>query len=241
VDPAALLAPLARVPERSALILDVDGTLAPIAVRPELARVPDETRREMRRLATRYLLVACLSGRPGADAAALVGVEGVRYVGNHGLELRRDARQLAETMARFRDEIDSAWPIEDKGLTLSFHYREAADESAAVETLEGIAARARERGLDPRWGRKVLEVRPAVAGDKGTAVRTLLEESAARLGLYAGDDATDVDAFRGLVEAGLEHAVRIAVSSAEAPCELIEEADLAVDDPAALVALLHLL
>jgi trehalose 6-phosphate phosphatase len=241
VDPTTLLAPLVRAPERSAIILDVDGTLAPIVARPELARVPAETRREVSRLAERYRLVACLSGRTGREAAALVGVEGVRYVGNHGLELEPRAQELAHAIARFSAEIDSAWPIEDKGLTLSFHYREAADEAGAVAVLEGIAERARECGLEPRWGRKVLEVRPPVAGDKGTAVRALLRESGARLGLYAGDDATDLDAFHGLAEAGLERAVRVAVASSEAPPGLIEAADLAVADPVALTELLRLL
>jgi trehalose 6-phosphate phosphatase len=241
MDPADLLAPLARVPEQSAIVLDVDGTLAPIAGRPELARVPAETAREVRRLAGRYLLVACLSGRPGAEAAALVGVDGVQYVGNHGLELHPEVGELITAVARFRDEIDSAWPVEDKGLTLAFHYREVADEPAALVILEGIAERARKRGLDARWGRKVLEIRPAAAGDKGTAVRTLLDESGAQLGLYAGDDATDLDAFRGLEHAGLQYAVRIAVASSEAPPGLIDEADVVVESPAALAALLRLL
>ena len=71
-------------PARTALVFDVDGTLAPIAPRPELARVPEKTRDEVRRLAGRYLLVACLSGRPGAEAAALVGVEGLRYSATTG-------------------------------------------------------------------------------------------------------------------------------------------------------------
>jgi trehalose 6-phosphate phosphatase len=87
----------------------------------------------------------------------------------------------------------------------------------------------------------VLEIRPAVAGDKGTAVRALVGKSGAQLGLYAGDDATDLDAFRGLAEAGLEHAVRVAVASSEAPLGLIEEADVTVADPAALLELLRLL
>jgi len=241
MDAAALLAPLADEPRRTALVFDVDGTLAPIAARPELARVPDRTRDEVRRLADRYLLVACLSGRPGSEAAALVGVEGLRYVGNHGLELHPRAGELEGELARFRREIDSAWPIEDKGLTLSFHYREADDEAAAVATLEDVARRAEEHGLDARWGRKLLEVRPHVHADKGTALRQLLEESGAELGLYAGDDTTDLDAFRSLAAAPLRHAVRIAVSSAEAPPQLVAEADLVTDGPDELVSLLRML
>jgi trehalose 6-phosphate phosphatase len=207
-------------------VLDVDGVLAPIVARPELAAVPEATRTELRRLAASYLLVACVSGRAGDDARRLVGVEGVALVGNHGLELDPRAAELAAEVARFREEI--GLPVEDKGLSLSYHYREAEDEAAAVRALEGVAERARATGLDPRWGRKVLEVRPPVEANKGTAVRTLLERSGARLGLYAGDDTTDLDAFAGLSAAGLEHAVRVAVASEEGPAELREAADLVV-------------
>lgn len=232
-----LLAPLAEAPDRSALILDVDGTLSPIAPRPELAVVPEETRVELRRLASRYRLVACLSGRAGADARRLVAVDGIEYVGNHGLELHPQAETLAAEIARFRDSI--ALPVEDKGITLAYHYREADDEEAARAELELVAERARAAGLDARWGRKLLEIRPRVEADKGTAVRALLARSAATRALYAGDDTTDMDAFRGLRDAGLEHAVRIAVASAEAPPELQDAADIVVAGPEELVELLR--
>ena len=110
-----LLAPLREAPEETALLFDVDGTLSPIAPRPELARVPAETRVELARLARSYLLVACISGRPGEEAAALVGLDGIRYVGNHGLELDDRAPELAAQIAAFRDSV--ALPVEDKGLS----------------------------------------------------------------------------------------------------------------------------
>ena len=215
MEAAELLAPLAHAPERSALVLDVDGTLAPIAPRPELATVPRETRTELARLADRYLLVACVSGRSGEDARRLVGVDGIEVVGNHGLELDPRAHALADEIARFRDAV--GLPVEDKSLSLTYHYREAEDELAARAELERVAERARAAGLDARWGRKVLEIRPHVEAHKGTAVRALLEQSGARLGLYAGDDTTDLDGFAGLRGAGLEHAVCIAVASARRP------------------------
>jgi trehalose 6-phosphate phosphatase len=87
----------------------------------------------------------------------------------------------------------------------------------------------------------VLEVRPPVEAHKGTAVQTLLERSGAALGLYAGDDATDLDAFEGLAAAGLEHAVRVAVASEEGPEELRAAADLVVGSPEELAGLLRLL
>jgi trehalose 6-phosphate phosphatase len=235
----ALLAPLAQAPEKSALVFDVDGVLAPIAARPELASVPEETRTELRRLAARYLLVACLSGRSGEDARRLVAIEEVTVVGNHGLELEPRAVALAPAIGRFRDSV--ALPVEDKGLSLAYHYREAPDEAAARRELERVAARARADGLRARWGRKVLEIRPAIDADKGTAVRALLRRAGARRALYAGDDATDLDAFAGLDAARLDYALRIAVSSAEGPVELRGRADLVVEGPESLIPVLRAL
>ncbi len=231
-----LLAPLREAPEVSALLLDVDGVLAPIVARPELASVPDDTRAELERLAARYLLVACVSGRAGEDARALVGVEAVEVVGNHGLELDPRAEELAERIAAFRRSVGRE--VEDKRLSLAYHYREAADEEAARRELEAVADEARAAGLVPRWGRKVLEIRPPLALDKGTAVRTLVARSSAACGLYAGDDTTDLDAFAGLLEAGLRHAVRVAVASDEGPAELRQAADLVVPDPEAFLGVL---
>jgi trehalose 6-phosphate phosphatase len=231
-----LLAPFRDAPGESALLFDVDGTLAPIALLPELASVPAETKSELARLAGSYLLVACISGRTGEDAAALVGVEGVRFVGNHGLELDDRAPELAWQIASFRDSVDL--PVEDKGLSLSYHYRMAEDQTAARAELERVAEKARAEGLDARWGRKVLEIRPASAADKGTAVQALLASAPVRSGLYAGDDTTDLDAFEGLAQAGLEHTVRVAVASAESPKELLAAADLVVSGAHELTRLL---
>ena len=239
MEAAELLVPLSSAPERSALIFDVDGTLAPIASRPELATVPPETRSELARLAGRYLRVACVSGRSGEDARRLVGVNGIEFVGNHGLELDPRAHDLAAEIARFRVAV--ALPVEDKKLSLTYHFREAEDEAAARAQLERVAERARAAGFDARWGRKVLEIRPHVRADKGTAVRALLQQSGARRGLFAGDDATDLDGFAGLAGAALEHAVRVAVASEESPTELRDAADLVVADPEELVGLLRLL
>lgn len=229
------LARLRDEPELAAVLLDVDGTLAPIVARPELAAVPEETRAEVRRLTGRYALVGAVSGRSGTDAARLLGVEGVTYVGVHGLELAPEAERWRETLRPFAAE---RWPwVEDKGLTVAFHWREAPDEAEAVRALQEVAGRAESVGLEARWGRKVLEVRPPVAADKGTAVRALLAARGLRRALYAGDDTTDLDAFRGLD--GLELAVRVAVASPEAPTGLADAADLVVASPAELLGLLR--
>ena len=231
---ADLLARLRDEPERAALLLDVDGTLAPIVERPEDAAVPEETRGELERLASRYALVACVSGRTSADAAATVGVESVVYVGTHGLELEPEAERWAAAVHEFAAGV--AWPPEDKGLTVAFHYRGALDEEAARAELEEVAVRARAAGLHTRFGRKVLELLPPVEANKGTAIRRLLADRQLRRALYAGDDTTDLDAFTALDD--LDVGVRIAVRSPEAPERLLEQADIVVDGPEELVELL---
>jgi len=225
---------LAEAPELATIVLDVDGTLAPIVPRPEEAAVPEEAQREVKRLVGRYALVACVSGRTGEDARRLVGIDGVRYVGSHGLELAPGADRWRDEIHRFAATVD--WPVEDKGLTVSFHYREAANEEESLAYLGEVADRARAAGLVPRFGRKVLEIRPPVRADKGTAVTQLLAEAGLRRALYAGDDTTDLDAFRALE--GLEVGVRVAVSSDEAPEELVVAADVVVHSPADLLMLL---
>jgi trehalose 6-phosphate phosphatase len=231
-----LLARLAADPAQAALFLDVDGVLAPIVPRPEDARVPDETQAELRRLNERYALVACISGRAGADAQRIVGVSGLVYVGNHGLELDGEAAAWGERLQRFLAEV--GWPAtENKQLTASLHYRNSADEKAAYAALEDVKARAEREGFVARFGRKVLEVLPPLDVNKGTAVRQLLAERNLRRALYAGDDTTDLDAFEAVAE--LELGVRVAVASAEGPSELREGADLVLETPAEFLSLLQ--
>ena len=219
------LAALAAEPAQAALFLDVDGVLAPIVERPEDARVPPETQRELARLAGVYGLVACVTGRTGEFAREIVGVDGLRYVGQHGLELEQAAAGFAERIHAFAHA--TGWPdLELKPLTAAFHYRRAADRDAARLTLEQIATDALADGLRTKWGRFVLEVVPPLDVSKGSAVRALLAESGLHRALYAGDDVTDLDGFRALD--GLEVAVRVAIASAEGPSELGELADVLV-------------
>ena len=229
------IAELASAPRRAALFLDIDGVLAPIVPRPEDARVPWEVRAELARLAGRYALVACVTGRVGEEARRIVAVDGVEVVGEHGLELVPEAEEWVEPLAQFADA--APWPAERKRLTLAFHWRTAPDEEEALAVLRPLADHATAEGFRPRWGRKVLEVRPPLDADKGTAVRALLGRDDLRRALYAGDDTTDLDAFRALE--GLELAVRVAVASREGPPELREAADVVVDGPEELLALLQ--
>lgn len=233
MDPVAAIA---AEPARAALFLDVDGVLAPIVERPEDARVPAETRRELARLASDYALVACITGRTADFAREVVGVDAVRYVGQHGLELQPEARDYADRIHAFAR--GTGWEdLELKPLTAALHYRRAPDRDVARARLEEIAHAALEEELRPRWGRYVLEIVPPVDASKGTAVRALLHETGLRRALYAGDDVTDLDGFRALD--GLDAAVRVAVVSDEGPSELGTLADLLVGSTEAFFELLR--
>jgi trehalose 6-phosphate phosphatase len=230
------LARLAAEPRLAGLLLDVDGVLAPIVARPEDARVPEETRAELRRLSETYALVACISGRASDDARQVVGVPELVYVGNHGLELQARADEWTARLRAFLADID--WSrVENKGVTAALHYRGVEDEEGALLELERIAELARAAGFLARFGRKLLELVPPLPADKGTAVKTLLAERGLRRALYAGDDTTDLDAFGALD--GLELAIRVAVSSTEGPPALREAADLVVADAEQFVRLLQ--
>jgi trehalose-phosphatase len=221
----ALLEPLVAAPEQTGIFLDFDGVLAPIVTRAEDAAVPAATRTELERLVSRYELVAVVSGRAGEDVRARVDVDGVAFVGLHGLELDPAAESFREQIREFA--ATAPWPrdrTELKGLTVAFHFRGVEDGAAALRELELLAERAIDAGLAPRFGRKVMEVLPPTGSNKGTAVRQLLEQARLTRALVAGDDTTDIDAFRAV--AGLAYAVRVAVVSEESPSVLRDEADV---------------
>ncbi len=139
----ALLGRLTAAPAEAGLFLDFDGVLAPIVARPEDARLLPETGAELERLVLRYALVAVVSGRAGDDVRERVGVDGVVYVGSHGLELDRQAERWRQQIVEFAGA--TAWPpmeVELKGLTVAFHFRHRDDEETAVLELEAVAERA---------------------------------------------------------------------------------------------------
>jgi trehalose 6-phosphate phosphatase len=237
------LRPLTADPARAALFFDVDGTLAPIVERAQDAQVPKEASLLLARLSRRYACVACISGRAAADVRRLVGVGGIAYSGLHGAELLEpmaNGARIVPEFARHMPEVKAFVAerdtpelralrvrIEDKGPIMTFHWRGAPDEEAAHARVARIAGEAEAAGLWIHWGRKVLEIRPPVPIGKGRAVRDLLARQPVRAALYAGDDATDLDAFDALAE--VDTAVRVGVRSDEGPREIVERADLVVD------------
>jgi trehalose 6-phosphate phosphatase len=236
-DWATCLEPLRDEPGRTAILTDVDGTLAPIVERAEDAAVPAAAREVLAALSSRYALVGCISGRRAQEARRLVGLDSLAYAGNHGLELllpgeeapRADPSvagretEAAEFLASAcGDRVEAAGlRQEDKGPIQALHWRGSADEAAAESRAHEIANEAGKAGLEPRWGRKVLELRPLGGGGKDGAVASLLAGERLDRAAYAGDDRTDLDAFRRLrqlqEEGRLSAAVCVGVLSAEGP------------------------
>ena len=265
VSPAATLVealePLRSDPARAAVLLDIDGTLAPIVRHAADAHVPEATRSLLIEIAKRYGVVGCVSGRRAATARQIVSIGTIAYVGNPGGELLRPGStraevdpELAAWTERVRRFAARAYTAEhqrlrvrseDKDAIAAFHWRGAPDEAAAAAAVQEIARRALEEGLEVHWGRKVLEVRPPVELDKGLGIATLLHGQDVTAALYVGDDTTDLDAFRGLRtlvrEGVLTTAICVAVSSDEAPPELAAEADLLLDGTGGVRGLLQAL
>lgn len=201
------------------LLLDFDGTLAPIVDRPELAAMPDATRRALDRLmAMNGVTIAVVSGRGLADVRERAAIPRIAYAGNHGMEIegaglhrihpeaaaaRPELEAVAATIEPALEGIDGAF-LEDKGLTLSIHYRLAPDHAEEVREIVLEAAGGRS-ALEVFEGKMIVEVRPRVEWHKGRAVLFLLEQMRPPEGapvLYLGDDRTDEDAFRALANRG---------------------------------------
>lgn len=256
-----LLAPLTSDPEHSAVLLDVDGVLAPIVEQPDDAHMPETTRRPLIEVAKRYGIVACVSGRRASDARRIVSLGSISYLGSHGSEILR-----AGTIAPELDQELQGWTkrvrafageafdeelrrlrvrLEDKEAIAALHWRGVPDEEGAQRAIEAVSRAAEDAGFVTHWGRKVLEIRPPVRIDKGAGIMRLLHDVDLSAAVYVGDDLTDVDAFRGLDElsatGGIAKVLKVGVKSDEGPPQLEQEADVMVDGTDGVRALLQVL
>jgi trehalose 6-phosphate phosphatase len=230
--------PLRPVLERPplAILSDIDGTVAPIVPIPEDAQISARNRELLSRLIESGVRVAFITGRALDKARAITGLEGAVYAGNHGLNVWMNGRlatpepvghyvELAADVLREMAALEMpGLVVEDKGPVIAFHYRKAADAEAARDLiLAAIGGSPTAQAFAIYEGRKVIELRPPLPIDKGTAVAALAPQLGAGGVICLGDDMTDLDMFRGVEElrrAGTP-GVNIAVYSDEAAPELL--------------------
>ena len=241
----------------AAVLTDLDGTLSLIVEDPAAARLVDGAGSALRRLVQRVALVGVITGRSAADARRILGTDALLVVGNHGLEwlepgagvagMPPQSRQLEADVERALLAVPKlpGVTIERKGLSATIHVRAAADPAAALVAIEGRLRSAAPAGVEIRGGRMSLEVRPAAAGDKGSALRSVVERHGLRGLLVLGDDVTDVDMFRAAAElraSGTLSAAILAVGGGrEVPASVAAAADGMLASPAEVVRLLELL
>ncbi|MFI1165928.1 trehalose-phosphatase [Streptomyces sp. NPDC020801] len=257
-----LAAILAR-PEQAVIALDFDGTLAPIVPDPDQARAHPEAVPALAVLAPKVAAVAVVTGRPAGVAvrhggfAGVPGLEHLVVLGHYGAE-RWDAASGTVTapaphpgVAAVRAELPGlldrvgAWRgtwIEEKGRSVAVHTRRAEDPQAAFDLLrEPLTDLATRHGLIVEPGRMVLELRPP-GMDKGVALSDYVRDLGAAAVLYAGDDLGDLPAFAAVDKLRSDGVPGVLVCSGSTEVtELSEKADLVVDGPAGVVALLRTL
>jgi trehalose 6-phosphate phosphatase len=246
----ALLAPLLAAPGTGAILTDFDGTLSGIVDRPDQARPVPGAAEILRTLAGRYRVTAVISGRPVRylldclgviDGLLLVGLYGLERAAGAQVEIHPDALEWAGAIEATAADADADAPpgvlVERKGLAVTLHVRTAPQHAAWIERFG--SEQASRRGLHAHPGRQSVELRPPLPVDKGTVVRELAEGCQAVC--YCGDDRGDLPAFAELsrLRAAGVATVAVAALSDESPPELAAAADIAVDGPAGVVALLR--
>ena len=239
------------------LLTDLDGTLAPIVADPYAARPLPEAVDALTALSKKLAVVAVVTGRRAMEARRMLGTDRLPVYGNHGLErldpgaeeastpegLDWAAAAVARAGARV-PELPGVW-VEDKGLSATYHYRNAPDRDEARDRLLAALGDVSGQGLTVRPGRMSVELRPSSAGDKGTALVELVGRYGLRGLLVLGDDVTDLDMFRAAAEArtaGRLNGAILAVGGAgEVPPTVAAAADSVLPDPAAAARLLSAL
>jgi trehalose 6-phosphate phosphatase len=230
---------------RFGLITDVDGTISRLVNEPDAAVIEPRCRQALTVLQEQLPLVAVVSGRGAADVARRVGLPGLVYVGNHGLERWEngqiypltDITSYRPALERAKTAVESLAPegmwVEDKQATLSAHYRQTADPAAVYDQYKPqIVEIAEKEGLRFFEGRQIFELRPPVEAHKGTAFTALVEEYELDTAVFLGDDVTDVDAMkaaRHLRENGRCYALAIGVSIDQTPTSVLAHSDFLAD------------
>jgi trehalose 6-phosphate phosphatase len=224
------------------VLLDFDGTLAPIVARPEDARPLPEAAEVLASIAARAKAVWIVTGRPSATVEQLLGrLDDVRVAGLYGFEALPPVVPAALAEVEEAARVIQGTQVEPKGASVAVHFRNAEDPIAAGLALRPrLEAIAEAHGMRVLAGKRVWELAPAAAGGKGDAVARIVAEVEPSAALYAGDDVADLEAFAALDRLGGSVLVRkVAVLGDETPVALREAADVVVEGPAGLLEMLR--
>lgn len=229
------------------LITDIDGTISPTVATPQQATVSPLCHQYLSILCHQLALVAAISGRPVVEVKDMLGIDGMVYIGNHGLErwaeghpeLLPEARDYSGVVKAALEEIAPLLAsiegiiIQDKGITATIHYRLCPDtELAERQILVAVANSPRSRGLRVMQEKMAIDLLPPVEANKGTATLRLIQEYDLSGGVYLGDDITDIESFRAIRAASRDsdfQGLAIGVTSPEMPQELVTEVDFTLD------------
>lgn len=205
-----------RNSEDLAIITDVDGTISEIAPTPEEAEVSDSMNKLLTALNKKFKLVGVISGRSLSNVKDMVGVDGILYVGNHGLEYLKNGEKFIETEAeKYCQKMEELYKeiekhhisklegliLENKKIGLCIHYRQCPSSEEAREKIRlALKEILNSDELKISSGRKIIEIKPPLIQDKGTILEKIAQEYNLKQIIYLGDDVTDYDAFTKLEE-----------------------------------------
>lgn len=226
-----------------AIFSDIDGTISPIAPHPEQAIVPPSIVQALKALIEKGTLVVIVSGRQLQQARRMVGIENAVYVGNHGLSVWEGGQEetVDTTTTGFLYSARSALGelaglkiqglvLEDKGPVIAIHYRQTPDkETARRQILAAINVSSSAQSFQVHEGRMVIELRPALAVNKGTIIPRLVERHSLGGLVCLGDDLTDIDMFRAASQLKDIATACVAVISPEISPKVTKSADYSVE------------
>lgn len=235
--------------QKTAIITDIDGTISEIAHTPEKAMVTTSMRNVLVMLKEKFKIVTVISGRSALNAREMVGVDGLLYVGNHGMEFLKDGElSMHPEVEKYIHEIQKTGEklksgdissldgliFEDKGICYTIHYRLCSpSENPREKILKTIHDDPECKKLNITEGRKLVELRPPISCDKGTILNNIIEGYGLEKVIYLGDDITDLDAFDKLTQMeneGKLSGTSILVLSSEIPPYIKKKSTFFVND-----------